>query len=79
MFSEELAILFHVIPVSVANGRQKCSVSACLMNTCLCVHLFSGQPGRSLGQTSHGDSDATDGDSEEEGGEDVDNDEVSIG
>lgn len=32
-----------------------------------------------FGQASHGDSDATDGESEEEGGEDVDNDEVGIG
>jgi len=32
-----------------------------------------------VGQASNDDSDATDGESEEEGGEDVDNDEVSIG
>ena len=48
MFSEDLVILFHVIPVSVANGRQECSVSDCLMNTCLCARLFSSQPGRCL-------------------------------
>jgi len=49
------------------------------MNVCLCVRLFSSQPGRCLWTNFYGDSNATDGESEEEVGEDVNNDEVGIG